>query len=99
MAGKKKSKARSTPKKPQQISGLEASLLSLRARSSAIPAKFDDLKVHVSEPVRKIVFESPTGGSAFKTFREIRKVADANRREVDFISRAPRIKTSGFLGD
>jgi hypothetical protein len=79
MATKKSSPPRAG-KKPKRISGLEASLLSFRARYGAAPAQASRFESRISPEIRKIVFGPKKGKTGSKTLGEIRKVADANRR-------------------
>jgi hypothetical protein len=86
MAAKKTSRRRPTAK-PIRITGLEASLLSFRARNGAKPPQFDEIAKHISERVRKMVSAKKKGKAANRTFEEIRKVADANKRQIASVSR------------
>jgi hypothetical protein len=79
MAIKKSSPPRAG-KKPKRISGLEASLLSFRARYDAAPGGVSRFESRISPRIRKIVFGPKKNKSGNKTLVEIRKVADANRR-------------------
>jgi hypothetical protein len=85
MASKKSTK-RQIEKRPKRITGLEASLLSFRARNGAVPpGDFVEFEKHVSPHVRKIVFARKKSKTGQKTLDRMRKVAQANVRRF-FIS-------------
>jgi hypothetical protein len=78
----KKSSKRQTEKRPKRITGLEASLLSFRARNGAIsPSDFVEFEKHVSPHVRKIVFARKKIKVGQKTLDRMRKVAQDNVRK------------------
>jgi hypothetical protein len=94
----KKSTKRQTEKRPKRITGLEASLLSFRARNGAIsPSDFAEIEKHVSPHVRKIVFARKKSKAGQKTLDRMRKVAKENVRKF-FIS-ARRTPTADLHSD
>jgi hypothetical protein len=90
----KKTSKRRTTKQPRRITGLEASLLSFRARNGTTPAKFGNLGEHISEHVRKIVFARKKSKAGSKTLSEIREVAEANKRSIANFSKKSRSTSS-----
>jgi hypothetical protein len=81
MASKKSTK-RQTEKRPKRITGLEASLISFRARNGAIsPTDFVELDKHVSPHVRKILFARKKSKAGQKTLERMRQVARENVRK------------------
>jgi hypothetical protein len=93
MASKKKSK-RYTTKAPKKITGLEASLLSFRARNGAIlPDDAVEFVKYVSPHVRRIIFggEKTKSKTGQKTLERIRKVAEANGRDTGLNSKRPAV--------
>jgi hypothetical protein len=86
----KKTSRRRSSKQPIRITGLEASLLSYRARNGTTPARFGNLSEQVSEHVRKILFAQKKNKAGSKTLSEIRKVADANKRSIATFSKKSR---------
>jgi hypothetical protein len=78
----KKTAKRRTTRHPKRITGLEASLLSFRARNRATPVEFDALRDDVSKHVKGIVFGAKKHKGARKTLDEIRKVANGNKRRM-----------------
>jgi hypothetical protein len=86
----KKATKRRTTKRPKKITGLEASLLSFRARNRTTPVEFDSFGENLSKHVRGIVFSAKKRKAARKTLDEIRKVADENRRRLAANPRQPR---------
>jgi hypothetical protein len=87
----KKTAKRRTAKHPKRITGLEASLLSFRARNRATPVEFDALRDDVSKHVRGIVFSAKKHKAARKTLDEIRRVANENRRRITASPRWSRL--------
>jgi hypothetical protein len=83
----KKTSRRRTTAKPRRITGLEASLLSFRARNGAKPPQFEEIAKYLSAHVRKIVSAKRKGKAENRTFEEIRKVADANKHQIATVSR------------
>jgi hypothetical protein len=78
----KKTSRRRTTAKPRRITGLEASLLSFRARNGAKPPQFEEISKYLSTHVRKIVSAKRTGTAENRTLEEIRKVANANKHQI-----------------
>jgi hypothetical protein len=72
---------RKTTKQPKRITGLEASLLSFRARNGATSLpEFAELEKYVSAHVRRIVFAGKKSKAGRKTLDRMRKVAEKNTR-------------------
>jgi hypothetical protein len=91
----KKSTKRQPEKRPKRITGLEASLLSFRARNGAIsPGDFVEFEKHVSPHVRKIVFARKKSKAGQKTLDRMRKVAQANVRK--FFANPGRTSSAGL---
>jgi hypothetical protein len=87
MASKKARKPQ-TEKQPKKITGLEATLLSFRARNGATsPLERSDFEEHVSPHIRKIVFARKKSKNGQKTLERMREVANENTRKSGVNSR------------